>query len=518
MKKSFIFLSFLFIFLTNLLAEQPVFLQKWIIPEEATWGEFYRLPEHKGMYQTTGLGKAFDYVHILPSIEMPPYFVKNHLADWKMPFSEILQAMNNNEDFSVYTQPEYKQFKNNLLCSTSIIAVYKTNPTFKVVLTFAYCNENERDSRNPTSFQIHYSGSQWQVPSGGSLRSSVIMRAGQKNKAYTEKEIKDFFDTNYKRLWYSLPEAEKYAIAFSSNLFETNGQFHLDFGNHYEFGNTVGYGKKTLNQSCGINSYSSLMKMVNSLLEEGHSKAYNDLLDLLKKYPHKSVLKIAKKEHLDILSISRLYWVAEMKDKLGSHGIEAWDEGRVITWIRWSVGAGYISYDEAINLIVPIIDNIRQNYNSWDDYMAHYIAGRSFYSLSSSKYKNNMTESLAAVKTCRAYIPYETLTFHQFNVDKQHIMTVSDSQYTPSKEGLKWEEFRTLYAAKDSSYVLEDLIILEKKYPEYSDIVYGWHLALMIKYTKDKKEIYKYVKAHYKYFSKLPHDDPIYEVSMIFYR
>lgn len=501
-------------------AGQPSFLKNWIIPEDATWGEFYRLPQREGLFQTTGLNKPFDYVHVLPAIEMPPFFVKNHLANWKMPFSEILKAMTDSKDFSVYTEAQYRQFDNNrVLCSTTLTAIYKSDPMFKLVMTFPYCSESERDSRNPTSFQIHFSSNpKWKLPAEGSPRSSVIIRANQQNKKYTENEIKDFFNQNYKALWFSLPEIERYAIAFSSNLFETNRQFHLDFGNHFEFGNTVGYGKKTLNQSCGIRGYTSLISSTDSLLAGGHSKAYNDLIALLNKYPKKSVLKIAKAEHLTPLETSRLYWVSEMKDKLGSHGLEAWDEGRVITWIRWAVGAGYISYDEAIKQITPIVNNIRKNYKTWEDYMAHYVAGRDFYLLYSQDRNKFITESMAAVKTCRAYIPYETLLLYGTKADKDHVMHISDIQHSPSKEGVKWEEFRKLYVMKESPFVLEELTKLEKKYPEFSDLVYSWHLDLMLKYTEDNNQIYKYVKAHYKYFSKLPQDSRVYKLSMDLYK
>ncbi len=62
-----------------------------------------------------------------------------------------------------------------------------------------------------------------------------------------------------------------------------------------------------------------------------------------------------------------------MKKVLGSHGIEAWDEGREITILRWGMGAGYISYDEAIKLIEPVVERIKANYVSWEDFTAHYI-------------------------------------------------------------------------------------------------------------------------------------------------
>ncbi len=59
-----------------------------------------------------------------------------------------------------------------------------------------------------------------------------------------------------------------------------------------------------------------------------------------------------------------------MKDVLGSHGIEAWDQGRQITLLRWGMGAGYISYDEALELIKTIVESIKANYVSWTDFIS----------------------------------------------------------------------------------------------------------------------------------------------------
>lgn len=153
-----------------------------------------------------------------------------------------------------------------------------------------------------------------------------------------------------------------------------------------------------------------------SLEERGHSGAYDELLKLLDKHKKKSILEIAQAENLDVLDTSRLYYASTMKTVLGSHGIEAWNEGREITTIRWGIGAGYISYDEAVNLIKPVIERIKKNYISMDDYKAHYIAGRSF--------------------------------------------------YNPNADALKWEEVQKLYNKKADVQILASLEELEAGFPD----------------------------------------------------
>ena len=279
-----------------------------------------------------------------------------------------------------------------------------------------------------------------------------------------------FFGCVFAQTWEQLTDLEKYAVAFSSNLFEINKENHFDFSN-------ISYadeGKSILKKSWGITDYKSLVDNFNDLEESGHSGAYDKLLALLKKYKGKSVLEIAHVENLDVIQTTRLYYVEKMKDVLGSHGIEAWDEGREITTIRWGIGAGYISYDEAVSLIEPVVERIKKNYVSWDDYMAHYIAGRGFYALYSSDYKSMAENAIKAAENSRKSIPYQEIKFSGINADKKHKMTFIQSVYNPKPDALKWEEVQKLYDKTPDVQVLASLEELEAGFPECKGITFYW--------------------------------------------
>ena len=55
--------------------------------------------------------------------------------------------------------------------------------------------------------------------------------------------------------WDQLSEVEKYAVAFSSNLFEINKENHFDFSNK----SNAEEGKQILKDSWGITDYQSLV-------------------------------------------------------------------------------------------------------------------------------------------------------------------------------------------------------------------------------------------------------------------
>ncbi len=304
--------------------------------------------------------------------------------------------------------------------------------------------------------------------------------------------------------WNQLTELEKYAVAFSSNLFELNQENHFDFSNQSE----AKEGKQILKDSWGITDYESLIENFNTLEESGHSGAYDTLLALLVKYKKKTVLEIAHEENLDIIQTTRLYYVAKMKDLLGSHGIEAWDQGREITTLRWGIGAGYISYDEAIKLIEPVVEKIKKNYVSWDDYMAHYIAGRGFYALFASNYTVLGEKAIEAAKKSSKSIPIKELKFSAEDADKMHVMNFDKCIYKPTKEALKWENVQKLYNQNPSEQVLASLEKLENDFPDCKGITFYWHLDLLRKYT-DSKTIADYIEENTAYWSKLPSEDEV---------
>ena len=308
----------------------------------------------------------------------------------------------------------------------------------------------------------------------------------------------------FAQTWDQLSELEKNAVAFSSNLFEINKENHLDFSNK----SNAEEGKQILKDSWGITDYQSLVDNFKTLEERGHSGAYDELIQLLDKHKKKSILEIAQAENLDVLDTSRLYYASTMKTVLGSHGIEAWDEGREITTLRWGIGAGYISYEEAVKLLEPIVERIQNDYVSWDDYMAHYIAGRCFYGLYSSNYKTLAENSIKAAENTRKTIPYKEIKFTAKNADKKHVMTFDKSIYKPSKEALRWEEIQKLSIQEPGEKVLAELEKFEAEYPECKNITFWIHLD-SLRRCAESKAVVGFIESYEAYLEALPAENEI---------
>ena len=326
----------------------------------------------------------------------------------------------------------------------------------------------------------------------------------------------DFFEENYRSIWDELPELEQYAIAFSSNLFELNRQYHLDFTGRTVLGNDSSDPAELLKDSWGITDGQGLLDSFNSLENYGHSGAYKSLSDLLDKYPDKNPFEIAVAEHLSILDITRLLFVRDTRQALGIHGIEAWDEGREITIMRWGIASGYITEEEAKGLIAPVVERIRQNYINWNDYINHYIQGRRFYGLYDwTLEKLEMWASVAAYSAC-AYIPLNSLEFSGENADTVHEMSSYYRSLPLSNELLDWAEVQKLSNQNVTKSNFEQLKKIEQNYSDYSDMFFWMHVVMLRNFGSDS-EMVQYVEQHMDYFNSMNKEEFEYSNSLYYY-
>lgn len=326
-----------------------------------------------------------------------------------------------------------------------------------------------------------------------------------------------FFGRRYQETWDKLPENEQYAIAFSSNLFQLNEQYHLDFENRIRFSSHSGDPEELLRDSWGIVDYDGLIEMFNSLEEYGHSGAYKSLSELLDKNPDKEALQIAVDEQLSMLDATRLQFVKETRDMLGSHGIEAWDQGREITILRWGISCGYISSKEAMALIEPVVERIRENYVSFYDYIAHYIIGRQFYALYEGNNEQLGNDAKQAALTAEAYIPFGLLEFSAVNADKEHMVSFADCIIHPSYSFTRWQKVMELYTQDSVSEAsLKQLEQFENEMPECKNYFSYWHTT-MLYYLHKYDEVIQFVENNMTYLRALQKDNFDYANSIYLY-
>ncbi len=322
-----------------------------------------------------------------------------------------------------------------------------------------------------------------------------------------------FFNDNYRETWNKLSEFEQYAIAFSSNLFQLNNQYHLDFTGRTKLGNNSSDPVALLRDSWSITDEKSLIDTFNSLEEYGHSGAYKMLSDLLDKYPGKNPLYIAVEEKLDILDVTRLFFVRDSRDAAGIRGIEAWDEGREITIMRWGIASGYITEEKAKKLLKPVIERIKNDYSSWRDYSEHYWLGRQFYALYDCSQAKKSGEAIYSDYMARAYVPLDSIKFTGKNAVKEYRSALD---FTESNDFLKWQRVQKLYNEEFTEEKIEELKKLEDEYSVYAPVFFWWHVV-MLQQNGTEQELIDYIDQNKAYLDSLPQDGSVYSNTMYYY-
>lgn len=314
---------------------------------------------------------------------------------------------------------------------------------------------------------------------------------------------KTFFEKYYRKTWDSIPETERLANLFSSNLFLLNNCYPMSFDCSENFPGQKFNGAKILKDSWGINNYDELIENFNILQNHGHHGAYNDLAKLLEKHPDKTVLEISTLEGLTVLEVARLYFVRDMAPKLGPHGIEAWDEGRSIATLKWGIDAGYISKDEALELIEPITQKILNDYFAYADYINHYLAGRAFFGLSSQTSVDLFKKGLAANVNVECYFPTSEVLFTPEDPIVDYFFV--PAKYEPSSEALQWEK---VLSVTSRAFKPEELYALEDEFPYQPCLIYN-HLSLLTS-INNNEEALEYIEKNLELINALPENNEIY--------
>ena len=210
---------------------------------------------------------------------------------------------------------------------------------------------------------------------------------------------------------------------------------------------------------------------------------------LLKKYPNASIDEIAKAENLGIWQVATIWFFAENKELLGTHGTLALDIVRLLGVVRWSVSLGWFTEAEAVNVARPLMAQLLNAYDSWEDFAAHFGIGWLFYAYvlgyNSEDYKNDVKEAVKKYTEASASnkLFFSTsLKFPAKNQNNNRILTFADVEYTPGEEAQKWYILRKairygeVYLPYEESHQYYDIVKEKAEIP---------CVALLKKYGRD---------------------------------
>ncbi|MBO9631525.1 MAG: DUF1266 domain-containing protein [Chitinophagaceae bacterium] len=184
----------------------------------------------------------------------------------------------------------------------------------------------------------------------------------------------------------TLTTRQQWAIACGADLAMLNGQYLNDV--------TTGFSKQDCRQLLSewwdIDSKEELQEMIQWLFTEGHRIQYDliwQALNTVSMKESKEFLRqhVATNEEEAELALRRLRNMRDALELFQEHKLIApdfqpemliWDYARVINLSRAGVDAGYISKEEALEIIDKCIDPVRKMYSSWKQLSVSYQFAR----------------------------------------------------------------------------------------------------------------------------------------------
>lgn len=162
------------------------------------------------------------------------------------------------------------------------------------------------------------------------------------------------------------PERQLWALALAGVLNEINGAHHDELGGWGENEHTRAWCVSTLAKFYGVRSPQEHHETMKWLLGTGHSAEAKAVLASLGPDPRADDPKRA------IVRANRA--------QIERAGLMAWDTGRVVAVVGWGAWAGYVSQQDAWQILLIAAARVQKLYDSWRSYGEAYELGRLFWS------------------------------------------------------------------------------------------------------------------------------------------
>ncbi len=182
-------------------------------------------------------------------------------------------------------------------------------------------------------------------------------------------------------------------LALPAILMEYNFSSHTTLNTNPEGKDEEDTSKGILEDGWGIYNYENLIEDITWLKDEGHSKRCEELLIINKELTNNNF--IIDVNQLPDGDLNRLNFLAEYYNFINEETLlKGWDLARIVALCRWGYDAGYMSEDEAWEIIMNTTKTILTLFSSWEEFGANYILGRMYWKAESGNYEWKQYESV----------------------------------------------------------------------------------------------------------------------------
>lgn len=142
----------------------------------------------------------------------------------------------------------------------------------------------------------------------------------------------------------------------------------------------VSFHRDILASGWGIDNREECIETLQRLYNGMHNKAYLELKYGLDAMTDEQFNEIIKSSKINDRVKVEMNFVKKYDEELGDRGIIGWDWSRMVSVAGWGYLAGYLSYEEATEIIMNVAQSVQKHFDSWDDIGLSYVRGYEFWS------------------------------------------------------------------------------------------------------------------------------------------
>jgi len=138
--------------------------------------------------------------------------------------------------------------------------------------------------------------------------------------------------------------------------------------------------QRVLQSGWDVYNREDLLEALASLRDYGHRGAFEDMSERLATADSASLAALHASALVDPELANSIDIVTEYHDALGEKSLMGWDYSRYVALCGWGFVAGYLTHDEAWELLIPAARLLQRTFGSWRELGENYIIGRRFWS------------------------------------------------------------------------------------------------------------------------------------------
>lgn len=131
--------------------------------------------------------------------------------------------------------------------------------------------------------------------------------------------------------------------------------------------------RETLAGTWEIRDREELLETAAEILKTGNQKDFLDAAQEVKNLSDREIDRRAEQ----LSEVDRYMWpyTKALWKKWGGTGIRAWDLCRAAALLEWGYTAGYVTYDEAMELLEGAAEELKETFDSWEQVYENFLEG-----------------------------------------------------------------------------------------------------------------------------------------------